>query len=85
VSIPTNTDEETALDVLSDFGLTAKESEVYVLLCKKGPLKGLDVSKSLGMHKGEIYRVLKSLQRREIVESIIESPNVSQRSPLNSF
>ncbi len=72
MSTPTN--EETVLDILRDFGLTAKESEIYVLLCKKGPLKGLEVSKMLGMHKGEAYRVLKSLQRRGMVESIIESP-----------
>ncbi|MCL4435890.1 MAG: hypothetical protein M1503_01705 [Thaumarchaeota archaeon] len=73
MSTPT-TNEETVLDILGDFGLTAKESEIYVLLCKKGPLKGLEVSKMLGMHKGEAYRVLKSLQRRGMVESIIESP-----------
>ena len=72
MSTPTN--EETVLDILRDFGLTAKESDIYILLCKKGPLKGLEVSKMLRMHKGEAYRVLKSLQRRGMVESIIESP-----------
>ncbi len=72
MSTPTN--EETVLDILGDFGLTAKESEIYILLCKKGPLKGLEVSTRLGMHKGEAYRVLKSLQRRGMVESIIASP-----------
>ena len=66
--------EETIKKILKDFGLTEKETEVYLLLAKNQLLKGGDIAKSLGMHKAQVYRSLKSLQDKSIVESTLESP-----------
>ena len=66
--------EETIKKLLKDFGLTEKETEVYLLLAKNPLLKGGDIAKSLHMHKAQVYRSLKSLQDKSIVESTLESP-----------
>jgi sugar-specific transcriptional regulator TrmB len=59
---------------LKDFGLTEKEVEIYLLLAKNQALKGGEIAKSLRMHKAQVYRSLKSLQDKSIVESTLESP-----------
>ncbi len=59
---------------LSSFGLSEKESDVYVFLGKHGPLKGSEISKQLKMNKGQVYRILKGLQKKGLVESTLEYP-----------
>ncbi len=61
-------------EALRDFGLTKKESEVYIFLGKRGPLKGGDVAKQIKMNKGQVYRTLKSLQKKGLVEATLEYP-----------
>jgi sugar-specific transcriptional regulator TrmB len=59
---------------LRDFGLTEKEVEVYIFLGKRGALKGGDITRQLRMHKGQVYRTLKSLQKKGLVEATLEYP-----------
>ena len=59
---------------LGEFGLTEKESEVYILLAREGVLKGLDISKRLRMHKAQVYTILKNLQSKGAVETTLEAP-----------
>ena len=59
---------------LRDFGLSEKEIEVYILLGKRGPKKGIEITKQLKMHKGQVYRTLKSLQKKGLVEVTLEYP-----------
>jgi len=61
-------------NTLRDFGLTEKEVEVYIFLGKRGALKGGDITKQLKMHKGQVYRTLKSLQKKGLVEATLEYP-----------
>ena len=61
-------------NTLKDFGLTEKEVKVYIFLGKRGALKGGDITKQLRMHKGQVYRTLKSLQKKGLVESTLEYP-----------
>ena len=61
-------------DALKNFGLTQKEVDVYVLLAKGGPLKGGDITNRMKRNKGQVYRLLKSLQKKGFVESTLESP-----------
>lgn len=64
-------------EILKDLGLAAKEQEVYLFLVSRNvPCKGEDLSRSLKMHKGETYRILKSLQSKGIVESTFDRPMV---------
>jgi len=67
--------EKTILKVLRDFRLTETESEVYIFLAKSGIQKARDISSSLHMHKAQVYRILKDLEKRGIVEQTLESPS----------
>jgi len=66
--------EKTIADVLRDFGLTDKESKVYIFLVKVGVQNARDISRGVGMHKVQVYRALNSLQSDGLVESTLERP-----------
>ena len=66
--------QEKIKDTLKSFGLTGKEAEAYIVLAKSGPLTGNDLSRIMDRNKGQVYRLLKSLQKRGLVESTLESP-----------
>jgi sugar-specific transcriptional regulator TrmB len=66
--------KETIILALKDFGLTKKEVEVYILLAKKGPLKGTEIAKQIKRNRGQVYRILKSLQKKGFVEVTLEYP-----------
>jgi pimeloyl-ACP methyl ester carboxylesterase/DNA-binding transcriptional ArsR family regulator len=59
---------------LKNFGLTEKEAQVYIFLAKHGVLTGGEISKQTKMHRPIVYRILKSLQKKGVVESTLESP-----------
>ena len=59
---------------LRNFGLSDKEIEVYIFLGKRGALKGGDITKQLKIHKAQVYRTLKSLQKKGLVEVTLEYP-----------
>jgi len=54
--------------------LTEKESEIYVFLAKHGSLTGGQISKQTKIHRALIYRILKNLQKKGVVESTLKSP-----------
>jgi sugar-specific transcriptional regulator TrmB len=66
--------EEVIQKALRSFGLTEKETAVYVFLAKHGVTKGRDISKQTKMDKALVYRALKSLQTRGLVEVTVEFP-----------
>jgi len=66
--------EETIKNTLKNVGLTEKEAQVYIFLAKRGVLKGGEIAKQTKTNKAEIYRILKSLRKKGIVESTLESP-----------
>lgn len=66
--------EETIKEVLNEFGLTEREAEVYIFLAKHGVQKGGAISKQTKMPKALVYRILKSLERKGVVESTLEFP-----------
>lgn len=65
---------DTIVDVLKNFGLTEKEVEAYILVAKRGALKGGEIAKQMKRNKGQVYRILASLQKKGLVESTLESP-----------
>jgi sugar-specific transcriptional regulator TrmB len=81
--------DETIRKVLRDFGATEKEAEVYIFLAKHGALRSMEISRGIKAHKAEVYRILKSLQTKGLVESTIEFPTrftaVSFETVLDSF
>jgi sugar-specific transcriptional regulator TrmB len=66
--------QETIKRALRSFGLTEKEAEIYIFLAKHGVLKGGEISKQTKTQKALVYRILKSLQTKGLVESTLESP-----------
>lgn len=65
---------KTIKSALKNFGLTQKEAEIYIFLAKHGVLTGGEISKQTKTHRALIYRILKSLQKKGVVESTLESP-----------
>jgi sugar-specific transcriptional regulator TrmB len=66
--------EDTIKNILNDFGLTEKESEVYIFLSKHGVLKCGEIAKGMKRHKAQIYRILKILECKGLLESTLETP-----------
>lgn len=66
--------EESIQKVLKDFGLTGKEIAVYIFLAKYGLLKGGDIARQIKVNKAQVYHILKSLQKKGLVELTLESP-----------
>jgi len=66
--------DETVKKILKNVGLTDKETDVYVFLAKHGTLKGLEIARRIGIDKAEVYRILKSLQSKGLLEATLESP-----------
>ncbi len=66
--------EETIKKILKNLALTQKEAEVYVFLSKHGVLKCIDIAKGMKRHKAQIYRILKILVDKGLLESTLEAP-----------
>jgi sugar-specific transcriptional regulator TrmB len=68
------TGEETVKGVLRSLGLTEKEAAVYIFLSKRGVLKCSEIAKGMKRHTAQIYRILKILQTKGLLESTLEAP-----------
>ena len=66
--------EDAIRNILKNVGLTEKEAGVYIFLAKHGTLKGLEIARQIRIDKAEVYRILKSLQSKGLLESTLESP-----------
>ncbi len=60
--------------ILREFGLTEKEMDIYIFLAKQDILKGGEIAKQTKTTKALVYRILRSLQAKGIVESTVEFP-----------
>ena len=66
---------EDLIRTLRDFGFTENECNVYIFVAKSGIVKAGEIASSLKIHKGQVYRILKNLQNKGIVESTLEFPS----------
>ena len=66
--------EETVKRVLRNLDLTEKEAEAYIFVSKHGVLKCGEIAKGMKKHKAQIYRILKILQTKGLVEPTLEAP-----------
>ena len=66
--------QERVLKALVSLGLSQTDAEVYVFLATEGPQKARDIATALKTYKRKIYRNLKSLQNKEIVNATLEQP-----------
>ena len=61
-------------NILNEFGLSDKETEVYVFLAKHGILGAGKIAKKTKIARSVVYRILRRLQKKGLVESTLESP-----------
>jgi sugar-specific transcriptional regulator TrmB len=66
--------EELIKKILKSIGLTEKEADMYIFLAKHGALKGIEIAKRIRIDRAEVYRILKSLQNKRLLESTLEKP-----------
>jgi sugar-specific transcriptional regulator TrmB len=65
---------EKLLRILVDLGIKRLDAEVYLYLATSGPKKGRTVSNELKISKMQLYRSLRELQSRGMVNSSSEYP-----------
>jgi sugar-specific transcriptional regulator TrmB len=73
---------ERMLDTLVNLGLTRTEAQAYVFLAKKGPHGGKDLADALRISRKQLYRSLKSLRVKGIVNATRERPAQFSAVPL---
>ncbi len=75
--------------VLKEIGLTEKETDIYIFLAKHGVQRSGQIAKGIRTHRAEVYRALKSLQSKGLVQSTLEAParfiTVPFESVIDSF
>ena len=62
------------LKILQNLGFKQTEAEVYLLLTTTGPQKARNIAVALHMDKQQLYRILKKLESRGIVNVSNETP-----------
>lgn len=67
--------------VLNELGLSAGEVKVYLYLAKSGTQKAIEISRNVRIHKVEVYRFLKNLENKGLVESTLERPTRFAAAP----
>ena len=65
---------EWIIRALVGLGLKRTDAQVYVFLAKTGPQKARTIASQLGMYKQQLYRSLKTLQNKGMVNATFEHP-----------
>jgi hypothetical protein len=76
--------EELVKKILKTLCLTEKEVEVYIFIAKHGVLKCSEIAKGMKRHKSQIYRILKILQSKGLIEATLEAPCRFSAVPLEN-
>jgi sugar-specific transcriptional regulator TrmB len=76
--------EEPVRKVLKSLGLTEKEAGVYIFLAKHGVQRSGEIGKRVKTDRSEVYRILKSLQSKGLVEASLEVPTRFTAVPFGS-
>ena len=66
--------QERLIRGLIGLGLSRTDARVYVFLITRGPKKGRDIANVLQMYKRQLYRSLRSLRVKGIVNVTLEHP-----------
>lgn len=70
---------------LSDFGLNEIEIKLYLYLIRKGPEKASAISKTLKLHKMQVYRTLQHLEKKGVVEITFHQPKQFTAKPFKEI
>lgn len=61
-------------DTFLKFGLSRNEIRVYIHIARSGMRKAREVSDALSLHRTETYRILRGLEKRGLISSVLEKP-----------
>jgi len=61
-------------DALLKFGLSRNEIRVYIYLARSGIRKAREISDALSLHRTETYKILRDLEKRGLMSSVLEKP-----------
>jgi sugar-specific transcriptional regulator TrmB len=59
---------------LAHYGLSLTQARIYLLLLSKGATSARTISKSLGVHRVDVYRKLKELEILGLLETYVDYP-----------
>jgi sugar-specific transcriptional regulator TrmB len=72
-----------AVNIINKLGLTNSQAKVYVILAAHGSLDVANISKLSEVHRTDLYRVAKELEKKGLVERIIANPTMFKAVPLD--
>lgn len=61
-------------DTFLKFDLSRNEIRVYIYLARSGMRKAREISDALSLHRTETYRILRDLEKRSLISSVLEKP-----------
>jgi len=61
-------------DTLLKFDLSRNEIRVYLYLARSGMRRAREISDALSLHRTETYRILRDLEKRGLISSVLEKP-----------
>jgi sugar-specific transcriptional regulator TrmB len=70
------------IQILIELGLNSCEARVYIAIASVGTCTAKSISKSAKVTKPDVYRSLKTLQERGLIEKIISSPTLFKALPV---
>ncbi len=76
---------EQMLKTLASLGLTETDSEIYLLLCRKGPQKGKNIAEELNLVKQQLNKSLARLEKKGMISSTFECPPSFLAVPLEKI
>jgi sugar-specific transcriptional regulator TrmB len=76
---------EQVFQIFKSFGLSQADAQVYVFLAKEGVMNGKELSEGLGQNRNRIYRALKRLREKGIVEEKVSGSTRLSAVPFNKL
>jgi len=67
---------ERILNIMLSLGLSQTDAKVYIYLASKGPMKARDIICNLKINKQQLYRSLKKMRNKGIVNSSQGFPTI---------
>lgn len=71
------------LETLRNFGFKQTDAEIYILLVRTGPHTAKDLKTNSKMPKWQIYESLRTLQKKGVVNAILQRPALFTALPLD--
>jgi DNA-binding MarR family transcriptional regulator len=68
---------------LTKYGLSESEAKAYLYLAMAGERKASEIAQAISLHRTEVYRILRDLEKKGIVIEAFEAPLKFAAVPLN--